>query len=88
MKNIYCGNLSYSCTEDELRQLFEQFGKVQSAKVIMDRDTGRARGFGFVEMEVESEADQAIESLNGTDFGGRNIIVNEARPRGERRARD
>ncbi|MEW6358931.1 MAG: RNA-binding protein [Planctomycetota bacterium] len=87
MKNIYCGNLSYTCTEDELRQLFEQFGKVQSAKVIMDRDTGRSRGFGFVEMEVESEADKAIEGLNGQDFGGRNLIVNEARPRGERRGR-
>jgi RNA recognition motif-containing protein len=84
-KNIYVGNLSYGCTEDELRQLFEQYGQVSSAKIITDRDTGRSKGFGFVEMDVETEATAAIEALNGNDMGGRKIVVNEARPKKERR---
>ena len=76
--NIYVGNLAFSTTEDELHKLFEDFGEVQTAKVIMDRDTGRSRGFGFVEMPQES-ARKAIESLNGVEFGGKELTVNEAR---------
>jgi len=83
-KNIYVGNLPYSSTEDELRQLFEQYGQVSSAKIITDRETGRSRGFGFVEMESDGEADAAIEALNGNDYGGRKVVVNEARPKGDR----
>ena len=83
-KNIYCGNLSYTCTDDELRQMFEPFGQVNSAKVITDRDTGRSKGFGFVEMEVQAEAEEAISKLNGTDVGGRQIVVSEARPKKQR----
>jgi len=80
-KNIYCGNLAYGSTEEELRDLFAQFGQVNSAKIITDRDTGRSKGFGFVEMEVQAEAEEAIRKLNGADFGGRQIVVNEARPK-------
>ena len=83
MKNIYVGNLPWSTTEDDLRRAFGQYGEVQSAKVIMDRETGRSRGFGFVEMEDEA-ADQAIQALNGQDMGGRSLKVNEAKPREER----
>ncbi len=78
---IYVGNLPYSTTEDALREAFEQFGVVDSAVVIRDRDTGRSRGFGFVEMHDEEEARTAIAALNGTDFDGRTLTVNEARPR-------
>lgn len=85
MKNIYVGNLPWSTTEDDLRRTFGAYGDVQSAKVIMDRETGRSRGFGFVEMEDEA-ADQAIEALNGQDMGGRSLKVNEAKPR-ERKPR-
>jgi len=85
MKNIYVGNLPWSTTEDDLRRTFGQYGEVQSAKVIMDRETGRSRGFGFVEMEDDA-ADQAIEALNGQDMGGRGLKVNEAKPR-ERKPR-
>ena len=80
MKNIYVGNLPWSTTEDDLRRTFGQYGEVQSAKVIMDRETGRSRGFGFVEMEDDA-ADQAIQALNGQDMGGRGLKVNEAKPR-------
>jgi len=80
-KNIYVGSLAYQTTDDELRQLFEQYGEVASAKVITDRDTGRSKGFGFVEMEAQDAAEEAIKQLNGTDLGGRNIVVNEARPK-------
>ncbi|HEY5532313.1 MAG TPA: RNA-binding protein [Candidatus Anoxymicrobiaceae bacterium] len=81
---IYAGNLSYSVTDDDLRQAFAQFGTVDSADVIMDRSTGRSKGFGFVEMSDANEAKAAIEGLNGKDLKGRDINVNEARPKAER----
>jgi cold-inducible RNA-binding protein len=82
--NIYVGNLSYGATDDELRELFEEFGEVSSASVIQDRESGRSRGFGFVEMPNDSEAQAAINALNGRDIQGRSLRVNEARPREER----
>jgi RNA recognition motif-containing protein len=82
--NIYVGNLSYGMSESELRDAFAQFGEVSSAKILMDRETGRSRGFGFVEMPNQSEGEAAISNLNGKDLGGRALRVNEARPR-ERR---
>lgn len=82
-KNLYVGNLSFSTTSDDLRETFSQYGSVKSAQVVMDRETGRSRGFGFVEMTDGAEA--AIEALNGADLGGRTITVNEARPREDRR---
>ena len=84
-KNIYVGNLSWSCTDDELHGLFAAYGEVSSARIIEDRETGRSRGFGFVEMDADGAA-QAIESLNGSNFNGRDLRVNEAQPR-ERRPR-
>jgi RNA recognition motif-containing protein len=84
MKNIYVGNLSFRMSDDELRKAFEQFGEVQSAKIVMDRDTGRSRGFGFVEMTNDNEALEAIQKLDGQDLEGRNVTVNEAKPREER----
>ena len=83
--NIYVGNLSYDTTDDSLRQAFEAFGQVESATVIMDRYSGRSRGFGFVEMPTQSEATAAISGLNETELDGRRIRVNEARPREDRR---
>jgi RNA recognition motif-containing protein len=88
--NIYVGNLPYSISEDDLINAFGKFGTVTSAKIIMDKATGRSKGFAFVEMANSSEGNQAIKSLNETDLNGRNIKVNEARPREEsapRRAR-
>ena len=82
--NIYVGNLSYSLTESELRDAFAEFGDVSSVNILTDRETGRARGFGFVEMPIQGEAEAAIAQLNGKDPGGRALRVNEARPR-ERR---
>ncbi|MCO6459699.1 MAG: RNA-binding protein [Pirellulaceae bacterium] len=82
-KNLYVGNLSFSTTSDSLRDLFSQYGTVTSATVISDRETGRSRGFGFVEMT--SGSDEAIENLNGADLDGRKLTVNEARPREDRR---
>jgi RNA recognition motif-containing protein len=82
--NIYVGNLSYGMTEDELREAFAAYGDVTSAKILMDRETGRSRGFAFVEMPNKSEGEAAIAQLNGKDLGGRTLRVNEARPR-ERR---
>ncbi len=82
--NIYAGNLSYSVTDEDLREAFGAFGEVSSANVISDRESGRSKGFGFVEMPVDDEAKLAIESLNGQDIKGRNINVNEARPKAER----
>ena len=82
--NIYVGNLSYGMSEDELRQAFSAFGEVSSVKILMDRETGRSRGFGFVEMPNNGEANSAIAQLNGKDVGGRPLRINEARPR-ERR---
>ena len=83
--NIYVGNLNFKTTEDEVKQLFEQYGPVASVKLISDRETGRPRGFGFVEMEDDAAGDTAIESLNGTEFAGRNLKVNMAKQRRERR---
>ncbi|MBN2308296.1 MAG: RNA-binding protein [Candidatus Hydrogenedentes bacterium] len=83
--NIYVGNLSYDTTEEGLRQAFEQHGRVDSARVIMDRYTNQSRGFGFVEMPDDSEAQGAISALNGQPVDGRTLRVNEARPREDRR---
>lgn len=81
---LYVGNLPYSTADADLTQLFAEYGTVVSASVISDRETGRSKGFGFVEIEEEDKAKAAVEALNGKDFGGRNIVVNEARPREER----
>jgi RNA recognition motif-containing protein len=83
-KNLYVGNLPFSATEDEVRATFEAYGEVTSVKLIEDRETGRPRGFGFVEMSDDSAAQEAINALNGKDFGGRSLKVNEAKPRTER----
>jgi RNA recognition motif-containing protein len=80
-KKLYVGNLSYGLTDSDLQRLFEAHGTVQSAQVIMDRDTGRSKGFGFVEMGSDAEAQKAIDALNGTEVEGRNLTVNEARPK-------
>jgi RNA recognition motif-containing protein len=82
---LYCGNLSFDVSSSDLEQLFSQFGTVRSAQVISDRDSGRSKGFGFVEMENESEAQAAITGLNEKEHEGRALTVNEARPREERR---
>ena len=82
-KKLYVGNLSYDVTDSALEQMFAQHGSVESAQVIMDRDTGRSKGFGFVEMKTDQEAQAAIAALNGKDAGGRVLTVNEARPRTE-----
>jgi RNA recognition motif-containing protein len=84
MKNLYVGNLPHSTTESELRNLFEPHGQVDRASLVTDRDTGRSRGFGFVEMTNADEAEKAIAALNGTDFGGRTLTINEARPKADR----
>ena len=81
---LYVGNLSYSIRDDDLQQAFAQFGSVASAKVMMDRDTGRSKGFGFVEMGSDAEAQSAISGMHGKDLDGRALVVNEARPREER----
>ncbi len=78
--NIYVANISFRASEGQLKDLFQQFGEVSSAKIVTDRETGRSRGFGFVEMPNDSEGKQAIAQLNGNDFEGRNLVVNEARP--------
>lgn len=85
MTNIYVGNLAYSATEEEIRQVFEQFGAVDAVKIIMDRETGRSRGFAFVEMPNADEAHAAIENVNGKEVAGRAVTVNEARPKPDRR---
>src|SRR5499427_10353103 len=84
MKNIFVGNLSYGTTEDAVRALFEAYGAVDKVSIITDRDTGRAKGFGFVEMSSNSDADRAIAALNGKEVDGRALNVNEARPKSER----
>ena len=83
--NIFVGNLAYSATEHDLRQLFESYGAVDKVNVITDRDTGRSKGFGFVEMPDSAAAKAAIQGLQGTELGGRTLTVNEARPREPRR---
>lgn len=85
--NIYVGNLSYDTDSDQLRAAFERFGQVRDARVVEDRQTGRSRGFGFVEMANDSEARTAIAELNGSNLQGRTLTVNEARAREERRPR-
>lgn len=82
--NIYVGNLNYNLSEDELRQVFEEHGEVSSAKIIIDKYSGRSKGFGFVEMPNDDEASAAIEALNDKEVGGRNMKVNQARERSER----
>jgi RNA recognition motif-containing protein len=82
--NIYVGNLPYNATEEQLRNMFSQHGEVSSASIIKDRDTGRSKGFGFVEMPDDSAAEEAIQALNESDMNGRNIKVNQARPKEER----
>ena len=79
--NLYVGNLSYEMSEENLRTEFAEYGEVQSAKIITDRDTGRSRGFGFVEMNSDDEGKKAMEALAGKDVEGRQLVVNEARPR-------
>jgi RNA recognition motif-containing protein len=83
-KNLYVGNLAWSTTEDEVRSAFEAHGEVTSVKLVEDRETGRPRGFGFVEMSDDSAAQEAITALDGAELGGRNLKVNEAKPRVER----
>ncbi len=83
--NIYVGNLAFQLNESDLRKLFEEFGAVSSCRLITDRDTGRPRGFGFVEMEQREDALSAIDALNGKEVEGRSLVVNEARPKRERR---
>ena len=84
MKNIFVGNLSFNTNEDELRQIFEGYGQVDRVSILTDRDTGRSRGFGFVEMASDEDGEKAISALNGSQFGGRTINVNEARPKSDR----
>ncbi|HTJ51953.1 MAG TPA: RNA-binding protein [Cyclobacteriaceae bacterium] len=79
--NIYVANIPFKATEQELRGLFEEFGEVSSAKIILDKFTQRSRGFGFIEMSDETAGRQAINDLNGSDFMGKNLVVNEARPK-------
>lgn len=83
-KKLYVGNLPFNVTDGDLQKVFGDHGSVQSAQVIMDRDTGRSKGFGFVEMGSDQEAQAAVQALNGQDFNGRALTVNEARPREER----
>ncbi len=82
--NIYVGNLSYQMADKDLEEVFAQYGEVKSAKIITDRETGRSKGFGFVEMNSSDAGNKAIEALNGNDCQGRTLRVNEARPREER----
>jgi len=82
-KKLYVGNLGYGVTDSDLSKMFEPHGTVESAQVIMDRDTGRSKGFGFVEMKTAQEAQASIAALNGQDSGGRALTVNEAKPRTE-----
>jgi RNA recognition motif-containing protein len=84
VKNIFVGNLSFNTGEDELRQIFEGYGQVDRVSIMTDRDTGRSRGFGFVEMASNEDGEKAIAALNGSQLGGRTINVNEARPKNDR----
>ncbi|MGA8764261.1 MAG: RNA-binding protein [Candidatus Sulfotelmatobacter sp.] len=84
MKNLYVGNLAHSTTESELRAAFQEHGEVEKVSIVTDRETGRARGFGFVEMTNAGEADKAVAALNGTELGGRTLTINEAKPKTDR----
>jgi cold-inducible RNA-binding protein len=84
MKNIYVGNLSYSATEDQVRSMFEAYGPVDRVSIVTDRDTGQPRGFAFVEMSDDDAAGKAMDALNGMNMDGRNLTVNEARPKADR----
>jgi cold-inducible RNA-binding protein len=84
LKNIYVGNLDFNTSEDELRTMFEAYGQVDRVSIMTDRDTGRSRGFGFVEMANAEDGEKAIAALNGSQLGGRTLNVNEARPKVER----
>jgi RNA recognition motif-containing protein len=84
MKNLYVGNLPHSTTESELRTVFEAHGAVEKVSIVTDRETGRARGFAFVEMTNAGEADKAVAALNGTELGGRTLTINEAKPKSDR----
>lgn len=86
--NIYVGNIPYSMTEEELKNIFAQYGEVTSVRLVSDRETGRAKGFGFVEMADDAQANAAIEAVNGSEQGGRPLKVNEAKPREERPRRE
>lgn len=86
MKNIFVGNLSFGATEDSIRSLFERFGNIERVSIVTDRETGRSRGFAFVEMSAGEEADRAIAALDGQEFGGRALRVNEAQPKESRGA--
>jgi RNA recognition motif-containing protein len=85
--NIYVGNMAYSLTEEEVRNMFSEYGEVTSVNIITDRYSGQSKGFGFVEMPNDTEAEEAIKALNEAEVNGRNLRVNQARPRGERPAR-
>ena len=85
---IYVGNMSYNTSEDNLRELFGQYGEVSSVKIITDRETGRAKGFGFITMDTDSEAKEAIEALHQKEYDGRTLTINEAKPREERPRRE
>ena len=84
MKNIFVGNLSFNATEDAVRSMFEAYGTVERVNIVTDRDTGRAKGFGFVEMSVDADGDRAIEALSGRELDGRSLTVNKARPKEDR----
>ncbi len=84
MKNIFVGNLSFTATEDGVRSMFEAYGAVERVSIVTDRDTGQPKGFGFVEMTNDAEAEKAITDLNGTELNGRALTINEARPKTER----
>jgi RNA recognition motif-containing protein len=84
MKNIFVGNLSFTATEDGVRSMFEAYGAVERVSIVTDRDTGQPKGFGFVEMTNDAEAEKAISELNGTELNGRALTINEARPKTER----
>jgi cold-inducible RNA-binding protein len=86
MKNIFVGNLSFGATEEAVRSLFEVHGTIERVSIVTDRDSGQPRGFGFVEMTNDAEADKAIAALNGRELGGRALNINEARPKGDRAA--
>ena len=88
MMKLYVGNIPYSATEEDLKELFVKYSSVKSCKLIIDRETQRSKGFGFVEFDSKEEAMQAITDLNGKDFNGKALVVNEARPQPERRDRD